>query len=190
MLKITGSSDSAPRLRANDNEVVGDDDKADNRNLLKSKKSKNAKSGKQTCIGATGEPIFLIPGTREAFNQLRQAFTEAPILRHFDLECHIRIETNASGYTIKNVLSWLTSDHLISNQGQWHPMAYFLKKIIPSEIWYETHNGKLLAIIEAFKTWRHYLKVCKHKVLVLTDHNNLRQFMNIKSLSFRQIRWA
>ena len=55
---------------------------------------------------------------------------------------------------------------------------------------YETHDGKLLAIVEAFKTWRHYLKGCKYKVFVLTDHNNLRRFMDTKSLSCRQVRWA
>ena len=46
---------------------------------------------------ATG---YLTPDARQAFTQLRQAFTKAPILRHFDPKCHIRIETNASGYAI------------------------------------------------------------------------------------------
>ena len=62
--------------------------------------------------------------------------------------------------------------------------------MISAETRYETHNGELLAIVEAFKTWRHYLEGCKHKVLVLTDHNNLRHFMDTKSLSSRQVRWA
>ena len=62
--------------------------------------------------------------------------------------------------------------------------------MIPAETRYKTHNGELLAIVEAFKTWRHYLESCKHEVLVLTDHNNLRRFMDTKSLSSRQVRWA
>ena len=62
--------------------------------------------------------------------------------------------------------------------------------MIPAKTRYETHNGELLAIVEAFKTWRHYLEGCKHEVLVLTDHNNLRRFMDTKSLSSRQVRWA
>ena len=62
--------------------------------------------------------------------------------------------------------------------------------MIPAETRYETHDGKLLAIVEAFKTWQHYLESCKHEVLILTDHNNLRQFMYTKSLSSRQVRWA
>ncbi len=41
------------------------------------------------------------------------------------------------------------------------------------EIWYEIHNGELLAIVEAFKTWKYYLKDCKHQVLMLIDYNDL-----------------
>ena len=45
--------------------------------------------------------------------------------------------------------------------------------MIPAKTWYETYDGKLLTIVEAFKTWKHNLKGYKHKVLVLTDYNNL-----------------
>ena len=107
MLKMTRSLNSPQK--DNDDEVIGS---GGDKNLSKSKKSKNTKSGVQTRLGATGEPIFLTPNARKAFNQLSQAFTEAPILRDFDPEYHIRIETNASGYIIGEVLSQLTSDHL------------------------------------------------------------------------------
>ncbi len=62
--------------------------------------------------------------------------------------------------------------------------------MIPAETRYETHDSELLAIVKAFKTWKHYLEGCKHEVLVLTDHNNLQRFMDTKSLSSRQVRWA
>ena len=62
--------------------------------------------------------------------------------------------------------------------------------MILAEIRYETHDGELLAIVEALKNWRHYLKSFWHKVLVLTHHNNLWRFMDTKSLSFRKVRWA
>ena len=62
--------------------------------------------------------------------------------------------------------------------------------MILAETCYKTHNGELLAIVKAFKTCRHYLEGCKYKVLVLTDHNNLQQFMDMKSLSSCQVRWA
>ena len=62
--------------------------------------------------------------------------------------------------------------------------------MIPAETRYETHDGELLAIVAPFKTWKHYLEGCKHEVLVLTNHNNLRQFIDTKSLSSREVRWA
>ncbi len=117
---------------------------------------------------------------------MSQAFIKALILNHFDPEHHIRIETDASDYAVGEILSQLTSDDL----GRWHPVAFFFRKMIPVETRYETHDGELLAIVEAFKTWRHYLEGCKHEVLVLTDHNNLQPFMDTKSLSSRQVRWA
>ena len=132
---------------------------------------------------ATG---YLTPGAKQAFTQLTQAFTKAPILWHFDSECHILIETDASSYAIGRFLSQLTLD----NSGQWHLVAFYPRKMIPAETWCKTHDGELLAIVKAFKTWRHYLKGCKHKVLMLTNHNNLRRFMDTKSLSSRQVRWA
>ena len=114
MLKTIRSSNLLQK--DDDDEVVGG---GGDRNLFKSKsnskKLENAKSVVQTHLDATGEPTFLIPNTRKTFNQLRQAFTEAPILRYFDPECHIRIETNASCYAIRRVLSQLTSDHLTSD---------------------------------------------------------------------------
>ena len=55
---------------------------------------------------------------------------------------------------------------------------------------YKTHDGELLATVKAFKTWPHYLKGCKHKILVLTNLNNVRRFMDTKSLSSKQVRWA
>ncbi len=62
--------------------------------------------------------------------------------------------------------------------------------MIPAETRYETHDGELLAIVEVFKTWRHYLEDCKYEILVFTDHNNLQYFMDTKILSSRQVQWA
>ncbi|OAA46534.1 pol protein [Beauveria brongniartii RCEF 3172] len=46
-----------------------------------------------------------------------------------------------------------------------------------------------MAIIEAFKEWKHYLKGANHKVKVYTDHKNLTSFTTTKDLNKRQIRW-
>ena len=102
MLKTTGSSVTSTS-RIDDGEVVSSGGTSQTDASKKSAKSKRMKS-----VYNLEEPKFLTSKAKEAFNRLRQAFTKAPILRHFDPECHIRIETNASGYAIGGVLSQLT----------------------------------------------------------------------------------
>ena len=142
------------------------------------KKGGNLSKSNKTKLG------FFTSGAKKTFTKLRQTFIKASILHHFDPERHIRVETDRSGYDIAGVLSQLTSDNL----GQWHLLTFFLKKMILVETRYKTHDGELLAIVEAFKTWRHYLEGSQHKVLVLTDYNNLRRFMETKNLSSWQVR--
>ena len=112
MLKTTRSSDLASKELGTD-EFVRGGGKANDRNP--SKKSKNIKSGIQTNIKAIEKSTFLTPVTKETFYSLRQAFTEALILQHYDPECHIRIQTDASSYAMRRVLNQLTSDYLTFN---------------------------------------------------------------------------
>ena len=70
------------------------------------------------------------------------------------------------------------------------PIAFFSRKMISSETWYKTHDQKLLAIVKAFKTWCYYLEGCKFEVFVLTNDNNLSQFMDTNRVSSREFRWA
>ena len=109
MLKTTRSS-VVSASRVNDNEVVDGggaigggvvDQSNASRKLAKSKS--RTKSGHLGNSNNLEEPKFLTFNAKEAFNRLRQAFTKVSILRHFDLEYFIRIETNVSGYTIGEV---------------------------------------------------------------------------------------
>ena len=180
----------------NGRSIVGSGADIDNFGKSNEKLFKSRKSTISGNSGATEESNFLISSIKKAFNLWRQASTKAPILRHFDLECHIWIETNTLGYTIGDVLSQLSIDWLISNDeqiliksdfGQWNSVAYFFRKIILIETQYEVYIGELLAIIEIFKTWRHYLEGCKHKAFIFIDHKNFCRFINIKNLSSRQV---
>ena len=124
---------------------------------------------------------FLIPRARLAFPELRLAFIKVSILHYFDFKSHIWIKTDISSYTINRVLSQLT----LNNSSWWHLMTVFFKIIILIKTQYKINNGKFLAIVEVFKTWRHYREDFKYKVLVLMDPNNLCRFIDIKSLSFK-----
>lgn len=54
--------------------------------------------------------------------------------------------------------------------------------MISTKTHYKTNNNEFLVIIQAFKTWRHYLKDYKHEFFIFTDHINLRCFMDTKNL--------
>ena len=53
---------------------------------------------------------YLTVNTKRAFNQLRQAFTKAPIFKHFNPERYIQVKTDTSGNAIGGVMSQLTND--------------------------------------------------------------------------------
>ncbi len=61
---------------------------------------------------------------KQAFNQLRDVFMRASILRHFDSERHIHIEINAFNYAVASILS--QSD----DEDQWHLIAFWFRMMI------------------------------------------------------------
>ena len=131
------------RSKIDGDEVDGSEVEVDEvgKKAQKTSKSKNS-SKSQKMVGSD----FLTSGAKLAFTELREAFLKALILHHFNPERHIRIEMDASGYAIDEVLNQLTSE------GRWHPVAFFSRKMISAETRYETHDGEHLAIVEAFKT--------------------------------------
>jgi len=121
---------------------------------------------------------------KQAFNQLCDVFMRASILRHFDSERHIHIEIDVFNYAVASILS--QSD----DEDQWHSIAFWFRMMIDVERNYETYDQKLLVIVSMFKHWWHYVKDNYHTVEVLTDYNNLKNFMNVQKLNERQVRWV
>ncbi|GAW06702.1 retrotransposon nucleocapsid protein [Lentinula edodes] len=121
---------------------------------------------------------------QEAFENLKTAFTSAPILAHWEPNRPIIVETDASDYAIAAILSIQTVD------GEIHPLAFLSRTLHTVELNYDTHDKELLAIFEAFKAWRHYLEGSGDPVDVVTDHKNLEYFSTTKILTRRQVRWS
>jgi len=119
-----------------------------------------------------------------AFEELKQRFTSAPILSHFDAQKPVIIETDASDFAIGAVLSQR------DNEGRLHPVAFHSRKFQPAEINYEIHDKELLAVVDAFKHWRRYCEGAAHQIQVLSDHQNLEYFTTTKVLNRQQARWA
>ena len=121
---------------------------------------------------------------KSSFQALKDAFTSAPILRHFDPEKQCIVETDASDYVSAGILSQYDDDNVL------HPVAFFSKKHSPAECNYEIYDKELMAIIRSFEEWQSELESSPHIIQVLSDHRNLEYFMSTKLLSRRQARWS
>jgi hypothetical protein len=121
---------------------------------------------------------------QKAFEELKEALLTTPVLQLFDPDKPITVETDASIHALGAVLSQP------DETGKLRPVAYHARKFIAAEKRYSTGDQELLAIVDAFKHWKHYLQGAKHVVQVYTDHANLRNFTTTKELNGRQLRWS
>ena len=99
-----------------------------------------------------------------AFNTAKQALADATLLSHPSPTAPTNIVTDASNTAVGGVLQ-----QFIDNE--WHPLAYFSKKLKPAETRYSTFDRELLAVYLAIKRFRHALE--GRQFHVLTDHKPL-----------------
>jgi hypothetical protein len=130
-----------------------------------------------TWLTRKNEPWLWSTACDDSFRLLKDSFTSAPILHHFNPSLPPIVKTNASDYAIAGILSIRSDDSDV------HPVAFFSCTLTSSELNYDTHNKELLAIFKAFKTWRHYLKSLHHMIDIVTDHKNLEYFSSTKTLT-------
>ena len=122
---------------------------------------------------------------QRAFDLLKQHFTTAPILAHFDYEKECIVETDASDNMSAGMLSQYSS-----KDGKLYSVAFFSQKYSSQKVNYEIYDKELLAIIKAFEEWRPMLERAGLPIKILIDHQNLQYFMTTKQLSCRQARWS
>ena len=121
---------------------------------------------------------------RHAFDQLKTAFTTAPVLAHFHPDRPSILETDASDFAIAAVFSQHDAANVL------HPVAFYSRKLSAAELNYDIHDKEMLAIVEAIREWRAYLEGAAHPFVVYTDHKNLEHFATTKVLNRRQSRWS
>ncbi|MBW0524799.1 hypothetical protein O181_064514 [Austropuccinia psidii MF-1] len=117
------------------------------------------------------------------FQILKEAFTTAPILSHFNPSLPNIVETDASDYALGALLSQ------VNDSGK-HPIAFDSCKLLPAELNYEIHDKGLLGIVCALKHWRAFLLSLSDSFEFLTDHSSLQYLMSSKVLTCHQARWA
>ncbi|GIZ39392.1 hypothetical protein CKM354_000277800 [Cercospora kikuchii] len=137
-----------------------------------------------TALTRKDTPFAWTPACQKAFDDLKQAFVEGPILAPFDWTKEVIVETDASDYVSAGILPQY------DNEGILRPIAFFSKKHSPAECNYEIYDKELLAIIRCFEEWRPELEGAEHPIKVLSDHKNLEYFTTTKQLNRRQARWS
>ena len=120
-----GSSDTSGRVGGSieNLSIVTKWAKSKKRKLIKIKKSDFAKAN-------SSKADFLILKAKKVFTHLQKVFNKTPILQHFDLECYIYMEIDASGYAISRILNQMTSEQPLSNHVTYKNHSDFLKSKI------------------------------------------------------------
>ncbi|CEH12607.1 FOG: Transposon-encoded proteins with TYA, reverse transcriptase, integrase domains in various combinations [Ceraceosorus bombacis] len=134
-------------------------------------------------------PVKWGDNQKAAFETLKRAFTEGPVLQHFDPTQPIRLWTDASDQAIAAKLAQPKASPDTSAR-LWHPVAFRLRKLNPAERNYKIHNKELLAIVDALRDWKQYCQNAAHKIAIHMDHRGLEYFQSKRSLNVRQARWA
>jgi len=87
-------------------------------------------------------PFVFDDNYTEAFKELKDRLTSSLILCHYNLDLELILETDASNRIVAGVLLQLYLD------GEWYPIAFFLKTMALAKCNYKVYNKEMLAIIQ------------------------------------------
>ena len=138
-----------------------------------------------TALTSSLRPFAWTPAASAAFDTLKRRFTSAPILLHPDPSKPFVVEVDASDTGIGAVLSQQSE-----SDGKLHPCAFMSRRFTSAEENYDIGNRELLAVVEAFEEWRHWLEGAEFPSTVWSDHKNLTYIRSARRLNSRQARWA
>ena len=69
-------------------------------------------------------------------------------------------------------------------------MAFHSRNFDIAKINYEMHDNELLAIVDSFAQWWHFLEGSPHWIIVFSGHKNLTHFQNAHVLNRWQAWWV
>ncbi|KAM5353667.1 hypothetical protein ACJ41O_000317 [Fusarium nematophilum] len=130
------------------------------------------------------KPFVMGDKAKEAFRDIKKLILSEPVLKMFDPSRPIELETDASDFALGAQLGQR------DDEGKLHPIAFYSHKLHGAELNYPIYDKEFLAIVNAFKEFRHYLIGSPHRIMVFTDHKNIVHFAKTQELSGRQLRYA
>ena len=134
------------------------------------------------------EHVDLSPEAREAFNHLKAACLQAPILSFPDFNKLFLLETDASGRGLGAVLSQKQAD------GRYHPIAYASRVMNETEQRYHSNKQEFLAlkwtVTEQFHEYLSPYGKNRNEFVVHTDNNPLTYIFSSANLDAAGQRWV
>ena len=121
------------------------------------------------------------PEQQASFDKIKAALTAPPVLRIFDATRETVVRTDASEWGAGCVLYQRGDDNEL------HPVEYRSKRFTPAQMRYAPHDREFLAVLYAFKVWRHML--LSHPFLLETDNSALSQIKQSREISSKYARW-
>ncbi|KAH9657886.1 Endonuclease [Citrus sinensis] len=113
---------------------------------------------------------------QRAFEELKKAISEEPVLALPDHTKPFEVQTDASDFAIGGVL-----------MQEGHPIVFESRKLNDTERRYTVQEKEMTAIIHCLRVWRHYL-LGSH-FTIMTDNVATSYFQTQKKLSPKQARW-
>jgi hypothetical protein len=89
----------------------------------------------------------------EAFKYLQELFTSESVICHFYPSCRTVVEIDAVEFVQRVVLFQYGKD------GKLHPVAFYFKKNLPTEINFDIHDKEIGASVASFREWEHPLNL-------------------------------
>nr|GEX17147.1 hypothetical protein [Tanacetum cinerariifolium] len=114
---------------------------------------------------------------QSAFEQLKHAVTEAPVLALPNFKHVFQVECDASGLGIGGVLSQLN-----------RPIAFFSEKLNDTRRRYSTYDKEFYAIVRNLEYWRRYL--LSAEFILYSDHQALKFIQGPAKLKPRHAKWV
>ncbi|KAF4472883.1 pol poly, partial [Fusarium albosuccineum] len=141
-------------------------------------------AGPLTELTKKGKPPLWGPRQQDAFDKIKNLILSEPVLKMFDPTRPIELETDSSDFALGAQIGQRDDEGLL------HPIAFYSYKLHGAELNYPIYDKEFLAIVNAFKAFRHYLLGSHHQIKVYTDHKNISHFAKTQELSGRQVRYA
>ena len=117
----------------------------------------------EACKGK-GQALTWTKGCENSFVAAKSALASAALLKHPAKDQPLAISVDAADCAVGGSLDQLQNGH-------WHPLAFFSKKLSSAERKYATFDRELLAMYLAIKQFRHYVE--GRKFTIYTDHKPL-----------------